>query len=167
MSYFSGGAGAAATAATGGVIRGFSRGGWVEGPGRRGGIIRGPGTGTSDSIPAFAHGRNGATPIAVSNGEAILTEKATNFLGKGFIDAVNSGAVVKHAAGRFAKESKGTEGSMSSGLSKLHVGGGTSAPPVVENNITNVMDPSVTRDYLESRAGSRVMVNTLKRKGVI
>lgn len=167
MSYFSGGAGAAATAATGGVIRGFSRGGWVEGPGRRGGIIRGPGTGTSDSIPAFAHGRNGSTPIAVSNGEAILTEKATNFLGKGFIDAVNSGAVVKHAAGRFAKESRGTEGSMNSGLSKLHVGGGTSAPPVVENNITNVMDPSVTRDYLESRAGSRVMVNTLKRKGVI
>lgn len=38
--------------------------------------IRGPGTGTSDSIPAYIQGRNGATPARVSNGEAYVP-KAT------------------------------------------------------------------------------------------
>lgn len=34
--------------------------------------IRGPGTGTSDSIPATIQGRNGVTPAKVSNGEAYI-----------------------------------------------------------------------------------------------
>lgn len=34
--------------------------------------IRGPGTGTSDSIPATIQGRNGVTPAKVSNGEAYV-----------------------------------------------------------------------------------------------
>ena len=34
--------------------------------------IRGPGTGTSDSIPATIRGRNGVTPAKVSNGEAYV-----------------------------------------------------------------------------------------------
>lgn len=38
--------------------------------------IRGPGTGTSDSIPAFIQGRNTVTPARVSNGEAYVP-KAT------------------------------------------------------------------------------------------
>jgi hypothetical protein len=33
-------------------------------------MIRGPGHGTSDSIPAYIEGRNGVTPARVSNGEA-------------------------------------------------------------------------------------------------
>lgn len=39
-------------------------------PGAR--LIRGPGTGTSDSIPATIQGRNGSTPAKVSNGEAYV-----------------------------------------------------------------------------------------------
>lgn len=35
-------------------------------------MIRGPGTGTSDSIPATIQGRNGVTPAKVSNGEAYV-----------------------------------------------------------------------------------------------
>jgi len=34
--------------------------------------ITGPGTSTSDSIPATIHGRNGTTPAKVSNGEAYI-----------------------------------------------------------------------------------------------
>ena len=34
--------------------------------------IRGPGTGTSDSIPAYIQGPNGRTPARVSNGEAYV-----------------------------------------------------------------------------------------------
>lgn len=53
----------------------------VDGAGGPGGIrrlvpgaqpLRGPGTGTSDSIPARIHSPRGATPAAVSNGEAYI-----------------------------------------------------------------------------------------------
>jgi hypothetical protein len=35
-------------------------------------MIRGPGTGTSDDIPAVINGRNGQTPAKLSNGEAYV-----------------------------------------------------------------------------------------------
>lgn len=38
--------------------------------------IRGPGTGTSDSIPAYIQGRNGTIPARVSNGEAYVPRRA-------------------------------------------------------------------------------------------
>jgi hypothetical protein len=45
-----------------------------------GGYISGPGTGTSDSIPAM-----------LSDGEYVIKAAAVNKLGKGFLDAINSG----------------------------------------------------------------------------
>ena len=52
-----------------------------------GGRIVGPGTGTSDSIPALV---NGVRPIAVSNGEFIHPEKAVRHYGVGFMEAVRT-----------------------------------------------------------------------------
>ena len=43
--------------------------------------IRGPGTGTSDSIPATIQGRNGVTPAKVSNGEAYVPRAAVQQAG--------------------------------------------------------------------------------------
>jgi hypothetical protein len=43
--------------------------------------IRGPGTGTSDSIPATIRGRNGVTPAKVSNGEAYVPPQAVRQAG--------------------------------------------------------------------------------------
>jgi len=43
--------------------------------------IRGPGTGTSDSIPAYIQGRNGATPARVSNGEAYVPRRTVQQAG--------------------------------------------------------------------------------------
>ena len=60
-----------------------------------GGIIRGPGSGTSDSIPAYLTGPSGKhQELRVSNGEAILTAKATAALGPEFIHAVNNGRML-------------------------------------------------------------------------
>lgn len=42
-------------------------------PGAR--MIRGPGTGTSDDIPAVINGRNGQTPALLSNGEAYVPKR--------------------------------------------------------------------------------------------
>ena len=44
-------------------------------------MIRGPGTGTSDSIPATIQGRNGVTPARVSNGEAYVPRHAVQDAG--------------------------------------------------------------------------------------
>ena len=46
-----------------------------------GGYVSGPGTGTSDSIPAM-----------LSNGEYVLNSRAVDRLGTGYLDALNAGA---------------------------------------------------------------------------
>lgn len=66
-----------------------------------GGYIAGPGTGTSDSIPAF-----------LSNGEYVLTADAVQNVGLPLLDAVNSGRVGHFAPGGLVRAngsgSKGT-----------------------------------------------------------
>lgn len=67
-----------------------------------GGYIAGPGTGTSDSIPAF-----------LSNGEYVLTADAVQNVGLPLLDAVNSGRVGHFATGGLVRAngsgSKGTD----------------------------------------------------------
>ena len=55
-----------------------------------GGLIQGPGTGTSDSIPATIEGQE---PIQVSNGEAVLNEAAVQLVGEDFIHRINAGGL--------------------------------------------------------------------------
>lgn len=56
----------------------------------KGGIIKGPGTGTSDSIHATIEGTQ---PIRLSNGEAVLNKKAVGLVGEDFIHRINSGSL--------------------------------------------------------------------------
>jgi hypothetical protein len=56
---------------------------------RAGGLLNGPGSGTSDSIPAAIEG---IQPIRLSNGEAVLNQKAVELVGEDFIHRVNAGA---------------------------------------------------------------------------
>jgi hypothetical protein len=55
-----------------------------------GGMIQGPGTGTSDSIPASIEGKQ---PIALSNGEAVLNKEAVGLVGEDFIHRINAGGL--------------------------------------------------------------------------
>jgi hypothetical protein len=67
-----------------------------------GGLISGPGTGTSDSIPAilkYAKGSIGGIPMAVSNGEYIQRAAAVSKYGVGFMDSINSGSYNPDGAG--------------------------------------------------------------------
>lgn len=156
MSYFGGGAGGAA-ARTGGIIQGFARGG----------IIRGRGTGTSDSISGVVDGKSGKRPIRVSNGEAILNKKAVDTLGPGFVHAVNSGSFRRAAQGMINDSAKSTS-KASSGVDRFVKSGGGGDGASVENQlrITNVLDPSVTKQYMETRAGEKVILNILKKNGM-
>ena len=60
----------------------------------RGGIINGPGSGTSDSIPAL-----------LSNGEYVIRAAAVRKLGKGYLDLINNGIPMRRFADGGAVES--------------------------------------------------------------
>lgn len=76
-------------------IFGLAEGGKIEGFAGGGRVIRGPGTGTSDSVLGMVNGRK---PIAVSNGESINTAEATaNYWP--FIEAMNAGKLPRFASG--------------------------------------------------------------------
>jgi hypothetical protein len=90
-----------------------------------GGIVHGPGSGTSDSIPAW-----------LSNGEYVINAASVRRLGTGFLHSLNSfalGGLVGPPAMRFA--AGGLAASSSAGTPvNLHIGGGvfpTSATPAV------------------------------------
>lgn len=89
----------------------FAAKGWVghysSGYVDRSGIIRGPGNGTSDSVPGIMKFAKGYKPIMVSNKESILTAKATQYLGADTIRGLNSGSVAGFSSGRVS-QSAGT-----------------------------------------------------------
>ena len=78
-----------------------------------GGIIHGPGTGTSDSIPAYLTGPSGLhQELRVSNGEAILNANATAALGPEFIHAVNNGRMLNARSSAVMTDQAHLAGSM-------------------------------------------------------
>uniref|UniRef100_UPI00259819CF hypothetical protein n=1 Tax=uncultured Dialister sp. TaxID=278064 RepID=UPI00259819CF len=92
-----------------------------------GGFISGPGTGTSDDIPAF-----------LSNGEYVLTAQAVQNVGLPLLDAMNSGRV-----GHFA----------SGGLVNGNSAGGKGVAVPVGNSLTmnvSAMDAASFMDFLRS-----------------
>lgn len=121
-----------------------------------GGHIRGPGTGTSDSIPALI---NGTTPIAVSNNEFIQPEKAVNKYGLGFMEAVRTlqfpkpqfafgGLVQAHQRARFA-----TGGQVS--------GAAAGNTPNVSIQFTNTGTPQRVTDQSQQFNGKDMIVRVM------
>ncbi|MBQ9256144.1 MAG: tape measure protein [Acidaminococcaceae bacterium] len=109
-----------------------------------GGYISGPGTGTSDSIPAM-----------LSNGEYVINAKAASQLGLPFLDALNSGAgIVRYASG----------GSVGSAGVGSHVG---AIPPpeisvVVNNNSGQDMTATQTSSYQNGKWLVELVLSTTK-----
>jgi hypothetical protein len=102
-----------------------------------GGFVSGPGTPTSDSIPAM-----------LSDGEYVLSAKTTQKIGVGTLDAVNFGKAQGFAAG-------GLVGASSGGM----VGGGGVEVIVVSNMA------EAQQRYLDSRAGRRKIVQIQYEEG--
>lgn len=101
----------------GGLLAGGAAGGSATYKGAYGfaggGIIRGPGTGTSDSIPAYLTGPSGQhQELRVSNGEAILNAKATAALGADFIHSVNNGRMLSANSSAVMSDQARLSGSM-------------------------------------------------------
>lgn len=107
-----------------------------------GGLVTGPGTSTSDSIPA-----------RLSAGEFVVNAAAVKRLGVGFLQAINGlsagprvqGPALAFAAGGLVPDT---------------------APQAAASTavrIVNVVDPEMAADYLNSSAGEKTILNILQR----
>lgn len=112
-----------------------------------GGLVSGPGTSTSDSIPA-----------RLSAGEYVLRAAAVRRLGVDFLHALNGGLSVPRWQGvRLAF----AEGGLVPPAAPATIGGGAGQAV----RIVNVIDPSLAADYLTSPAGEKSILNILSRNG--
>ena len=103
-----------------------------------GGFVSGPGTATSDSIPA-----------RLSDGEYVMPAKTVSHFGVEFMDAIRAMKPSRPApVARFA------EGGYVS-----HQGGGGGGGV----RVVNVVDSSMVQDFLTSSAGEQVILNTIRR----
>ncbi|MGL5630858.1 MAG: hypothetical protein ACRDD3_00740, partial [Azovibrio sp.] len=110
-----------------------------------GGVVTGPGTSTSDSIPA-----------RLSAGEYVVRAAAVRRVGVAFLDALNGlavgprfkGGALAFAAGGLVPEVKVAS---------------VPAPVNPAVRIINAIDPGMTHEHLQTPAGERVIVNIIGR----
>lgn len=132
-----GGGSAGGASGLGGLIASFFSSGFATG-----GYVTGPGTSTSDSIPA-----------RLSHGEYVVNARAVSRLGVSFLNAINGlSAGPRLSAGRLAFAAGGLVPD-------------TPVQPAPDQNIriVNVIDPAMAADYLNSSAGERVVMNLIQR----
>ena len=126
----------------GGLISGlFQSAGFASG-----GYVTGPGTGTSDSIPA-----------RLSAGEYVLRADAVRRVGIEFLHALNGGLFTPRWSGQRLAFADG-------GLVPA-VSPSPAAAPSQSVRIVNVIDPGMAADYLNSAAGEKTILNVLSRNG--
>ena len=126
----------------GGLISGlFQSAGFASG-----GYVTGPGTGTSDSIPA-----------RLSAGEYVLRADAVRRVGLEFLHALNGGLFMPRWSGQRLAFADG-------GLVPA-VSPAPAAAPSQSVRIVNVIDPGMAADYLNSAAGEKTILNVLSRNG--
>ena len=111
-----------------------------------GGPISGPGTATSDSIPAL-----------LSNGEFVLKTAAHRYYGTPFLAALNGMRIPKTSPSRFADGGPVGANAISS------IGPGNAAPSVthLHQKIVNVQDPKAIQDAMRTHEGEKLVLNIL------
>lgn len=116
-----------------------------------GGSIRGPGTGTSDSIPIMA-----------SNGEYMIKADSVRKYGVGFLDSVNNGTLGVSSP----------MGKMKTPRTRYAQGGPimpSPAPPKEGSRVSgavrvvNVIDPRLFEDYVNSPEGEKSILNVIEK----
>lgn len=111
-----------------------------------GGLVSGPGTSTSDSIPA-----------RLSAGEYVLRAEAVRRVGVDFLHALNGGL----SAPRWS----GPRLAFADGGLVPEVAQASAVAPSQAVRIVNVIDPGMAADYLNSAAGEKTILNVLSRNG--
>jgi tape measure domain-containing protein len=109
-----------------------------------GGHIRGPGTSTSDSIPAM-----------LSDGEFVVRAAAVKQWGVGFLSWLNAGIAPPRVR-------DGRMGFAAGGLASA-AAAPASTPQSV--SIVNLLDPGLVGSFLSTNAGEKAVLNVLRRNG--
>lgn len=122
-----------------------------------GGAIRGPGTGTSDSVL-----------IAASSGEYVQRTAAVRHYGLAFMEAVNSLRFPRFASGGPVAALSAPLAAASAPRWQFADGGmvraqGGQGAPAMAVRIVNVVDPQAALDAMSSTAGERVILNAIVR----
>lgn len=144
-------------AAEGAIIPAKFAGGYVS----KSGIIKGPGTGTSDSIRGSMFTKSGRAPIAVSSGESILTAKATNLLGASTIQSLNAGTAGKFAAGGVVNEA--LKQNSPANLKQMAPSVTVMPPPPQNITVVNSLDSgAVFQQGIKAPGSMRVILNELR-----
>jgi lambda family phage tail tape measure protein len=132
-----GGAGGAGGGGLGGFVSALFAAGFA-----RGGYVSGPGTSTSDSIPA-----------RLSAGEYVVRAAAVRRVGVGLLESINGMA-------RGPRVHRGRLAFADGGLVPQ-----VAAQPQVNQSvrIVNSVDPGLIHDQLQTPAGERVIVNVIGR----
>jgi hypothetical protein len=115
-----------------------------------GGYITGPGTSTSDSIPAM-----------LSNGEYVLRASAVDKIGKGTLDAWNS-----HLASPVRRATGGIVGTMDNARSaapQMMPQPEAQAPSETSIRVVMVDDQRRVGDFINSPAGEQTLVQFVQR----
>lgn len=125
-----------------------------------GGLVRGPGTGTSDSINA-----------RLSDGEYVVNARATA-KHMGLLESINQGKdpFLRYAGGGLVQANdNGPEARTKSPMAMTPAAAAPvnvqSAPTVIQMRNINVVDPKLLGDYLQTAEGEEVFVNMLGRTG--
>lgn len=130
----------------GGLVSGFFK--WAGFA--SGGYVTGPGTATSDSIPA-----------RLSAGEYVLRAEAVRRVGVDFLHALNGGLRMGLSGPRWSGQRLAfAEGGLVPDLAQA-----PAAAPSQSVRIVNVIDPGMAADYLNSAAGEKTILNVLSRNG--
>jgi len=118
---------------------------WLFGVGMAtGGLVRGPGTSTSDSIPA-----------RLSAGEYVINAAAVRSVGVAFLNGVNGlSSGPQWQGGALALAAGGL-------VPQVQVQAAQPAQQALR--IVNAVDPGLTHDHLQTPAGERVIVNIITR----
>lgn len=124
----------------GGLVSGFFK--WAGFA--SGGYVTGPGTATSDSVPA-----------RLSTGEYVLNASAVRRVGVDFLHALNGGM--------FAPRWLGSRLAFAEGGQVPAAQPAPAPAPSQSVRIVNVVDPKMAADYLNSPQGEKVVLNVLSR----
>lgn len=124
-----------------GLVKGFATGG----------LVTGPGSGTSDSIPA-----------RLSNGEFVATAAAVSRFGAGFFSDLNAGVLNLAALpGSIASQLPAAAASLGGGSLAAASAGPASASPRI--SIFVHTDDGIGRAWLEKQSGQRVLYRLLNQ----
>ncbi|AKN71226.1 hypothetical protein QR97_16695 [Streptomyces sp. PBH53] len=142
--------------ATGGLVRRFADGGPT-------GLVRGPGTATSDSIPAL-----------LSNGEYVIKAASVRKYGTGLLDAINSGRYQTAAGGAGAAVAAGLAQGMTGSTSAVTLAARSMAAAVVlgiktelqiasPSKKTRALAQDVGKGFIAGLTGSRDKIKAVAK----